>query len=225
MSENFFFYLRFVYSEKDTKFCEISTLLLSTVHTDKSKVEILQNFVAFSEYMNFTSISSFKILKEIKVTPFHPPPRALTLLLRSCQIGLKLRSCFLKMAKEWVFFLPDKNSGSQGWWITYLLVLNRIKLRCLVIIMVSWMATGNTRWRQLEPIPYPTYCETSKLHWFGCRILNSNPTEYRMNSHQRMKICNALYARHKWKCIHTFIMFWFMAYKKFTNSGSLHTVV
>ena len=31
------------------KFCEISTLLLSTVHTDKSKVEILQNFVAFSD--------------------------------------------------------------------------------------------------------------------------------------------------------------------------------
>ena len=45
--------LKFVYSEKATKFCEISTLLLSTVHTDKNKVEISQNFVAFSEYMNF----------------------------------------------------------------------------------------------------------------------------------------------------------------------------
>ena len=31
----------------------MSTLLLSTVHTDKSKVEISQNFVAFSDYMNF----------------------------------------------------------------------------------------------------------------------------------------------------------------------------
>jgi hypothetical protein len=31
-------------------------LLLSTVHTDKSKLEILQNFAAFSEYMNFTSV-------------------------------------------------------------------------------------------------------------------------------------------------------------------------
>ena len=41
--------LKFVYSEKATKFCEISTLHLSTVHTDKSKKEILQNFVAFSE--------------------------------------------------------------------------------------------------------------------------------------------------------------------------------
>ena len=36
--------LKFVYSEKTTKFCEISTLHLSTVHTDKSKVEILQKF-------------------------------------------------------------------------------------------------------------------------------------------------------------------------------------
>ena len=45
--------LKFVYSEKAAKFCEISTLLLSRVHTDKCKVEISQNFVAFSEYMNF----------------------------------------------------------------------------------------------------------------------------------------------------------------------------
>ena len=45
--------LKFVYSEKATKFCEISTLLLSTVHTVKSKMEISQNFVAYSEYMNF----------------------------------------------------------------------------------------------------------------------------------------------------------------------------
>ena len=46
--------LKFIYSEKATKFCEIYTLLLTTVHTVKSKVEILQNFVAFSEFMNFT---------------------------------------------------------------------------------------------------------------------------------------------------------------------------
>ena len=44
---------KFVYFEKATKFFEIFTLLLSTVHTDKSKVKILQNFVAFSDYMNF----------------------------------------------------------------------------------------------------------------------------------------------------------------------------
>ena len=49
--------VKFLYSEKVTKFCEISTLLLSTIHTDKSKVEISQNFMAFSEYMNFTNPS------------------------------------------------------------------------------------------------------------------------------------------------------------------------
>ena len=42
--------LKFIYSEKPPKFCEISNLLYSV---DKSKVEISQNFVAFSEYTNF----------------------------------------------------------------------------------------------------------------------------------------------------------------------------
>ena len=42
--------LKFIYSEKATKFYEIFTLLLTAVHTVKSKVEIWQNFVAFSEY-------------------------------------------------------------------------------------------------------------------------------------------------------------------------------
>ena len=45
---------KFIYSEKATKFCEISTSLLSYVVPVKSKAEISQNFVAFSEYMNFT---------------------------------------------------------------------------------------------------------------------------------------------------------------------------
>ena len=44
-----------MYSEKDTKFCKFSTLLLSYVVPVESKVEILQNFVSFSEYTNFTS--------------------------------------------------------------------------------------------------------------------------------------------------------------------------
>ena len=43
-----------MYSEKTKKFCEISTLLLSVCNVDKSKVEIPQNFVALSEYTNFT---------------------------------------------------------------------------------------------------------------------------------------------------------------------------
>ena len=45
--------VKFISSEKTTKFCEISTLNLTTVHTVKSKGEISQNFVAFSEDMNF----------------------------------------------------------------------------------------------------------------------------------------------------------------------------
>ena len=55
--------LMFIYAEKATKFCEISNLNLTTVHAVKSKVVISHNFVAFSEYMNFTykliSTSSF----------------------------------------------------------------------------------------------------------------------------------------------------------------------
>ena len=54
-------FIKFIYSEQATKFCEIFTLLLTTVHTVKSKVKTLQNFVTFSEYMNFTfSISEKK---------------------------------------------------------------------------------------------------------------------------------------------------------------------
>ena len=45
--------LKFIYSEKAIKLCEIFTLLLSNVVPVKSKVKISQNFVAFSEYMNF----------------------------------------------------------------------------------------------------------------------------------------------------------------------------
>ena len=48
--------LKLIYSEKATKFCKIFTLLLSSVVPVKSKVKISQNFVAFSEYMNFVWI-------------------------------------------------------------------------------------------------------------------------------------------------------------------------
>ena len=44
--------IKFIYSEKSTKFCKISTLLLSYVVLVISRMEILQNFVAFLEYMN-----------------------------------------------------------------------------------------------------------------------------------------------------------------------------
>ena len=51
--------VKFIYSEKATKFCKISTVDLSYVVTVKSMVEISQNFVAFSEYMNFTKYFNF----------------------------------------------------------------------------------------------------------------------------------------------------------------------
>ena len=45
--------LKFIYSEKAINFFEISTLLLSVCTVDKSKVEISQNILAFSEYTIF----------------------------------------------------------------------------------------------------------------------------------------------------------------------------
>ena len=54
------FGLKFIYSENATKFCEISTIDLSYVVAVKSTVEISQNFVAFSEYMNFNRLKRFE---------------------------------------------------------------------------------------------------------------------------------------------------------------------
>ena len=51
--------VNFIYSEKATKFCEMFTLLLSYVVPVKSKAKISQNFLAFSEYMNFNRKNSF----------------------------------------------------------------------------------------------------------------------------------------------------------------------
>ena len=51
-------FLKFIYSEKATKFCEISTVDLTDTTQDKSTVEISQKFLAFSEYMNFNILIS-----------------------------------------------------------------------------------------------------------------------------------------------------------------------
>ena len=48
--------LKFIYSEKATKFCEIFPLLLTVCTAIKSMGKSSQNFVAFSEYMNFNSL-------------------------------------------------------------------------------------------------------------------------------------------------------------------------
>ena len=67
MSLYIFLSWKFIYSEKAVKFCEIFFLLLTTVHRVKSMVKIFQNFVAFSEYVNFMQlrhrrVKSFSIL-------------------------------------------------------------------------------------------------------------------------------------------------------------------
>ena len=47
--------IKFIYSEKAKNFCKVFPLLLTTVHTVKSKGKISQNYMAFSEHMNFTN--------------------------------------------------------------------------------------------------------------------------------------------------------------------------
>ena len=61
--------LKFIYSEKATKFYEIFTLLLSYVVPVKNKVKILQNFEAFSEYMNLTNDVRFYGRKVVRNDP------------------------------------------------------------------------------------------------------------------------------------------------------------
>ena len=63
--------LKFIYSEKTTKFCEISTLLLSYVVPVKSKVENSQN-CGVSEYMNFTYLSFDKFFPSYQRFVFKP---------------------------------------------------------------------------------------------------------------------------------------------------------
>ena len=57
--------VKFIYSEKATKFCEIFTNYLSYVLPVKKLLEISQNFVAFSEYMNFKWGSTSQYVLEL----------------------------------------------------------------------------------------------------------------------------------------------------------------
>ena len=59
--------IKFICSDKATKFCEIFLLLLTVCTVVKSKGKISQNFVAFSEYMNFN------ISNPIKSLPLYQP--------------------------------------------------------------------------------------------------------------------------------------------------------
>ena len=54
----FFVTVKFIYSEKASKFYEIFTLLLTVYTVVKRKVKISQNFETFSEYMNFKILAT-----------------------------------------------------------------------------------------------------------------------------------------------------------------------
>ena len=62
------------------------TLLLSYVVPVKSKVEISQNFVAFSEYMNFTNIVGHP---GVNVDPKSPAGSLVAVPIIETQIGMK----------------------------------------------------------------------------------------------------------------------------------------
>ena len=63
-----------IYSEKATKFCEIFISLLSYVVPVKSKVKILQNFVAFSEYIYSWCVRGQHIRRGEIITSFMNSP-------------------------------------------------------------------------------------------------------------------------------------------------------
>ena len=67
----FLFQVKFIYSENATKFCETSIVNLSYVAPVKFTVEISYNFVAFSEYMNFTlRLHDMRPLKTIRALQY-----------------------------------------------------------------------------------------------------------------------------------------------------------
>ena len=64
-------HLKFIYSEKTTKFCEFFPLLLTVCTVVNSKGKILQNFVAFSEYMNLQKWKIINVMEKWKMLRFN----------------------------------------------------------------------------------------------------------------------------------------------------------
>ena len=112
--------LKFIYSEKATKVCEIFTLLLSYIVPVKSKAKILQNFVAFSEYMNFNT--------QDKHFSFFESP---------CQIGLNSGTANLYVQRTLIIYIfaffrsLATLSCSSACMVTNSHLLDRIFLRLL----------------------------------------------------------------------------------------------
>ena len=88
--------LKFIYSEKATNFFEISTLLLSGCTVDKSKVEILPNFVAFSEYTNLYNeiLNPYELGEPILKTQFALTDPLMTSMIQ-LQVNLFQKPSFL----------------------------------------------------------------------------------------------------------------------------------
>ena len=61
--------VKFIYSEKATKFCGIFPLLLTVRAVVKNKGKISQNSVVFSEYMNFKAAVTPKFLDTLTLSP------------------------------------------------------------------------------------------------------------------------------------------------------------
>ena len=89
-----FFTYMFIYSEKAKNFCKISTIDLSYVVTVKSMVEVSQNFVDFSEYMNF-NIPWFHILSK-QASPELATKNNCILKLYKSMITISIKTTFFK---------------------------------------------------------------------------------------------------------------------------------
>ena len=118
-------FVKLIHSEKATQFYEIFTLLLSYVVPVRSKVKISQNFVAFSEYMNF-------IINGQKC-----PPHKLVLTIFFIPAALEIYEGWMKMeeSKEdnssappkkfpyycscnsWVWSVQGKNESQWCWYV------------------------------------------------------------------------------------------------------------
>ena len=59
--------VKFIHSEKATKFCEISIIDSTGTTLDKSTVEIFQIFVAFLRYMNSHEVALRNVLLSKKI--------------------------------------------------------------------------------------------------------------------------------------------------------------
>ena len=95
--------LTFIYSEKATQFCEISTVDLSYVVLVKSTVEISQNFVVFSEYKNFI-INNHTLCKIVMLLELVAMNRNLNLTSKS---KLLLIKCLTNEANSFLWFIKN----------------------------------------------------------------------------------------------------------------------